>query len=164
MKIIDSMIEEVKQESANTRKALERIPEDKMDWRPDPKSMSFAQLGTHIAGNLTWVEKILDHDEFVIDPGSYKPTIDSTRDEILKRFDDAFALAIEKMQGRSDEEMMNLWTFKSGEQTIFQLPKAVALRAMIFSHAIHHRGQLTVYLRLNGIPVPAIYGPSADEK
>jgi uncharacterized damage-inducible protein DinB len=163
MNFIDPFIEEMKHESANTRKVLERIPEDKFGWKPHAKSMTFARLASHVAENPKWTVKILDSEEFSMDPASYKPWIASTRGELLKAFDDNVAAALKAMEGRSNEEIVKTWTFKIGGKTVFAMPRAAALRAMIFNHGVHHRGQLTVYLRLNDIPVPAIYGPSADE-
>ncbi len=164
MSIVDAMIQEFTQESANTRKALMRVPEDKFGWKPHEKSMTMGELASHLADAPEWVDDILNTDEFTIDLSQFKPFVASTHAELLEVFDANTAAALKLLQGQSDDHLKQIWRLKLGPVTLFELPRAQVLRSMIFNHTIHHRGQLTVYLRLNNIPVPALYGPSADEQ
>jgi uncharacterized damage-inducible protein DinB len=164
MSIIDSIIAEYSQESANTRKVLERIPEEKFGWKPHERSMSFGELASHLADSSDWIGDILETDEFNVDMSSFKPFLAATQAELLDAFDRNTAAAKELMKGQPDEKLMQLWRLKMDGNLIFEMPRVAVLRNMILNHTIHHRGQLTVYLRLNEIPVPAIYGPSADEQ
>ena len=167
MKISDALLPEFDQEMASTRKTLERVPEDKFDWRPHPKSFTMIALGTHIANMVGWTVDIIEKDSFdVAPPGTppYKEEPVASKKELLERFDKAVTGARAAIAGASDEHFMANWTFLQGGKTVFAMPRIVCLRSFIMSHTIHHRAQLGVYLRLNDIPVPAIYGPSADEQ
>ena len=164
MRIIDSMIQELEQESVNTRKVLERIPDDKMGWKPHAKSQTFAQLGSQLAESFRWVGHALEKDEFDLNTKDHKPWLAGSKKEMLEEFDTRLKEALAIMKNQPDENLMKMWAFKLDGKKLFELPKAAVLRSMIFNHSYHHRGQLTVYLRLNDIPVPAIYGPSADEQ
>jgi uncharacterized damage-inducible protein DinB len=167
MKISDALLTEFDQEMANTRKTLERVPEDKFDWRPHPKSFTMIALGTHIANMAGWTVDVIAKDSFdVAPPGAppYKEELASSKKELLERFDKAVAAARAAIAGASDEHFMANWAFLQGGKTVFTMPRIVCMRMFIMSHTIHHRAQLGVYLRLNDIPVPAIYGPSADEQ
>ena len=167
MKISDALLPEFDQEMANTRKTLERVPEDKFDWRPHPKSFTMISLGTHIANMVGWTGDVIAKDSFdVAPPGAppYKEEPAASKKELLERFDKAVTAARAAIAGASDEHMMANWAFLEGGKTVFTMPRIVCLRSFIMSHTIHHRAQLGVYLRLNDIPVPAIYGPSADEQ
>lgn len=164
MSIIDPIIQEFTQESANTRKVLERIPEEKFGWKPHERSMSFGELASHLADSSDWICDILETDEFNVDMSSFKPFLAANQAELLDTFDNHTAAAVELMKGQPDEKLMQPWRLKMDGNLIFEMPRVAVLRNMILNHTIHHRGQLTVYLRLNDIPVPAIYGPSADEQ
>ena len=164
MSIIDSMIQELQYEAQATRKVLERLPEDKWDWQPHPKSMSVCALASHTADALTYAQAVLEMDEFVINMGEYKPFLAANRAELLKAQDENLAKAVETMHGRSDAHLMQLWRLKMGDHVVFELPRAAVLRSMVLNHIVHHRAQLTVYLRLLDVPVPSVYGPSADEQ
>lgn len=163
MNFIDPMIAEFQHEASLTRKALERVPEDKLDWKPHEKSMSMRQLASHLAEIPQWLGAVLDMDEFPM-PEDYKPYAASSRSELLEKFDACVAEGVEKMQGQPNDKLVANWKMTAGGQVIVDMPRAAALRGFILNHAVHHRGQLTVYLRLNNIPVPSIYGPSADEQ
>lgn len=158
-----ALIGELQQESATTRKLLERIPEDKFEYKPHEKSMSFSRLAAHVAEMVNWTEVTAATPELDFAAGEYKPFEPKTNAELLEYFDKNLAGAIEALQNISDETMMENWTLRNGETVYFTMPKIQVLRGMVFNHIWHHRGQLSVYLRLNDIPVPAMYGPSADE-
>jgi uncharacterized damage-inducible protein DinB len=166
MAVKDGMLMELKHEAANTRKMLERVPFEKAAWKPHEKSHSLSSLATHIARLPTWVERVITRDEFDPSvPGAF-PKIDppTTTQELLAFFDKNIADATKSFEGASDEILMKPWTFHRGEQVFFTLPKVAAIRNMGFSHTYHHRGQLSVYLRLLDVPIPGMYGPSADEQ
>jgi len=154
---------ELEHESKTTRKLLERVPEDAFGWKPHEKSMSLGQLASHLAENPNWVTPILEQDEMSVDP-DYKPYIASSSEELLERFDTNTRQAIDSLKSQSDEDLMKLWRFVAGGEVKMEMPRISVMRAMILNHTYHHRGQLSVYLRLKDVPVPSIYGPSADEE
>ena len=162
MALKDAMLAEFDHEMAVTRKVLERVPEDKFGWAPHQKSMTLGRLAGHIAEIPGWVKETLTQDsiDFADD---YKPDVFTTRAQVLEKFDRLIGVARPLIDGATDSQFVSIWTLKSKGQPLFSAPKAVVLRNFVFSHLIHHRGQITVYLRLTGVPVPAIYGPSADE-
>ena len=164
MAIIDGLIMEMTHEGAATRKTLERLPEHKLDWTPHPKSFTARKLASHLAEIPGYVIPTLQQTEFVIVPGQYTPFVGASRAEILAKHDQSLAAALAAMQGIPDEDLMVTWTFKLGDQTVFAMPRVGVIRVMVISHLIHHRAQLGVYLRILDVPVPAIYGPSADEQ
>lgn len=162
MSLNKSLIAEMTQEAATTRKVLERVPSEKLSWKPHEKSMSLGRLATHVAELPKWTATTVHQDSLDLS-GPYNPnTLESTA-EIVELFEKNLAEALEALAGVSDETLRQPWTLTVGERTVFTLPKAAVLRTMVFNHVVHHRGQLSVYLRLNGVPVPAMYGPSADE-
>lgn len=154
---------EMEQEAATTRKVLERIPADKFGWKPHEKSMGFGQLASHIAEMFSWTGPTLNQPELDFSKFDYKPFEPATSEELLEYFDKNISEALDVLKNTSDETFFEPWTMRNGEQIYFTMPKAVTMRSFVMNHIVHHRGQLSVYLRLNDIPVPAIYGPSADE-
>lgn len=153
-------------ETANTRRFLERVPWEKADWRPHPKSMPLGNLAVHLASLHAWAQAVVADDG--LDLASFaargfSPPAIHSRDALLAYFDETVAAAGRAIGGASDEVLGQIWTLRQGERVIMSLPKAAVLRSMVLSHSIHHRAQLGVYLRLNDIPVPGVYGPSADE-
>lgn len=157
------MIREIEHEGKQTRKMLERIPFDKFNWKPHVKSKEIGLLAIHITQIPAWVTRILSTSEFDIATMNRQlPEIKST-DDIVKLSDSTIQKAIEDLQKANDESMMEMWTFRRGEQVVFTLPRAAVIRSMAMNHLVHHRGQLSVYLRLLDVPVPGMYGPSADE-
>lgn len=162
MSISASLLPEYDNEMKTTRRVLERVPGDRLDWQPHPKSMSMGTLATHLANLPWWGQITMEQDSFDVGVPTTIPAAKST-DEILERFDKNVATVREILQRTEDSTFFQPWTLRNGERTVFTLPKVGVLRTMVFSHIIHHRGQLTVYLRLNDVPVPSVYGPSADE-
>lgn len=163
MTIAESLIPQFDFEMANTRKALERLPEEKLEWTPDPKSMSMGRLAAHLAEMPGWTTLAVAQDELDFGKSEYKPLIPKSRAEVLALLDENVAAARRALEGVSDADLLKPWSLRAGEQVFFTMPKIAVIRGMVLSHIIHHRGQLTVYYRLNGVPVPALYGPSADE-
>lgn len=166
MTIANSLLPEFDQEMASTRKVLERCPDDKLDFKPHPKSFAMGALATHIANMLGWAVDTLKKDSFDVAPEGappYKEEPIKTNSELLAKFDKNVAAAREALAATTDEAFMNQWTLLAGGKPLFSMPRVAVIRSMIMNHLIHHRAQMTVYLRLNDIPVPAVYGPSADE-
>jgi len=162
MPMVDAMLPEFDHEMSVTRKLLERVPEDKADWKPHAKSMSLGQLAQHVATLPQWGSMTLKQQEF--DLGANPPNEPiRTRAELLSTFDRLVADTRGALAGKTDAELMAPWALKKDGHTIFQMPKASVWRSFVISHLVHHRGQLSVYLRLHDVPVPSIYGPSADE-
>ena len=162
MSISDTLLPEFDQEMSNTRRALERVPLDKADWKPHQKSMALGRLAIHLAELPGWVATTVNSDELDFSTG-YNPAKAANTEELLALFDKNVAAARAALAGAGDEAWHKPWTLRNGEHKIFTLPKIAVHRAFVMNHVIHHRGQLTVYLRLNDVPVPSIYGPSADE-
>ncbi len=166
MSINEALLPEFDQEMANTRKSLERVPEEKLDWRPHEKSMTLRQLALHLALFPSWATETLEKESIDIAPPgapAYQPPTVNSRKDILALFDRDLPRARAGLAKASDAHLLKTWALLKGGKTIFALPRAAVLRGMVMNHMIHHRAQLGVYLRLNNVPVPAIYGPSADE-
>ncbi len=166
MSIGQSLIPEFDQEMASTRLELERIPEDKFSWKPHEKSMTMIRLSGHIAEIPAWTGMTIQTPSLDVAPvggPAYKPPEFLNRAGILEVFDKNVAEGRAALASVSDETLHEDWTLLAGGQTIFTIPKLACIRTWVLNHIIHHRAQLGVYLRLNDIPVPAIYGPSADE-
>ena len=166
MAIKDALLPEFDHEMANTRKTVERIPEDKLGWKPHEKSMALGHLVTHLTFIPSWVAHTISQDSLDLEPPGGEPIkIDpiTSRQDALSRFDKNVAAARDAIAGASDEDLMKPWTLLKGAKPMFTLPRIAVLRSLVMNHTIHHRAQLGVYLRLNDIPVPSIYGPSADE-
>ena len=166
MKINEALLPEFDQEMANTRKTLERVPDDKLGWKPHPKSFAMGPLATHIATMTGWTVDVVQKDSFdIAPPGAppYQEPVAASRKELLETFDKNVTAARAAIAGASDERMVASWSLLKGGTTLFTMPRIVCIRSFVMNHCIHHRAQLGVYLRLNDIPVPAIYGPSADE-
>jgi len=163
MSLSSSFLGELDYEMANTRKALERVPTDKLKWQPHAKSMTLGRLASHIAEMSIWGTRTIRTTEYDFAVGGRLRTdLPSTR-EILEAFDKNLAEARETVAAAGDDALREKWTLRRGDQVVFSLPRIAVLRSMVLNHIIHHRGQLTVYLRLNDVPVPGLYGPSADE-
>ena len=163
MAIKDAFIAELKHESALTKKMLERVPLEKKDWKPHEKSMTLGRLATHVAEIPHWTSDIIHIDEYDFQKNYTPGKTASTQEELINIFQEKLDKAISDLEKTSDEDFKKMWLVKSGEQVYFNLPKVVAIRGWSFSHLFHHRGQLSVYLRLLDVPIPGMYGPSADE-
>ena len=161
MAIKDSLLTDFDHEMGTTRKLLERLPDDKLAWKPHEKSMALGELASHLGNIPNWAERILDDASFDI-AGLPHQTPKASRVEILALFDES-TKKTRALMDKSDGEYMAPWSLKRGGQDMFSMPRIAAFRSFVLNHTIHHRGQLSVYLRLNDVPVPAIYGPSADE-
>lgn len=161
MAMVDSILMELEQEGNTTKRVLERIPEDKLSWRPHPKSFSLGQLAMHIAEGQGRLAEIVQNDVHEINP---TPPIEAkNRQEILDVFANSQSTAKAALSKLNDDKMMSTWTGQLNGKTILSLPRAAFVRSIMLNHIYHHRGQLSVYLRLLNVAVPSIYGPSADE-
>jgi uncharacterized damage-inducible protein DinB len=162
MPMIDALLPEFDHEMAVTRKLLERVPEGRNDWKPHPKSMALGALAQHVATIPMWGTMTLTQSELDLGGAQTLPEL-PTRAERLAFFDENVKTARGHLAGRSDAELMAPWALKRNGQTIFSMPKATVWRSFVMNHHVHHRAQLSVYLRMNDVPVPSMYGPSADE-
>ena len=162
MSLKDGVLAEFDHEIATTRKLLERLPEDKLSWRPHEKSRSLGSLATHLGSICHWSRIILDQPSFDLTGPPPQLEEKASRAEILAAFNES-ATRTRAALDKSDAEYLGMWSLKRGGQEIFSMPRVAAFRTFVLYHIVHHRGQLSVYLRLNDIPVPAIYGPTADE-
>jgi uncharacterized damage-inducible protein DinB len=162
MAMKDSLLVEYDHEMGTTRKLLARLVDEKMSWKPHDRSMSLGGLATHLANLPNWGDFILNH--AVFDLAAAPPRLEERRSraEVLDMFDGTVTRTRASLD-KTDAELVAPWTLKRGGQEVFTMPRASAFRTFVLYHTVHHRGQLSVYLRLNEIPVPAIYGPSADE-
>lgn len=164
MSINTALLAELKNESTNTRKMLERVPSENLNWKPHEKSMTIGRIATHIADLPVWFTRIINADEFDFATAVFNRDTKENTEAILKLFDERIEEATNVLTSATDEILNSMWTSKRGEHIIFQLPKKVALRSIAYNHVYPHRGQLSVYLRILDIPVPGMYGPSADER
>jgi len=163
-RIAAAFLGELENEAKVTRTILERVPADKFDYKPHEKSMTFGRLASHIAEMFGWTEVTLKQDTLDFSTMDYKPFEPASSEELLAFLDERLASARQTIADTSDEQFMTDWTMRNGDQVYFTLPKVAVMRSFVMNHIIHHRGQLSVYLRLNDIPVPSMYGPSADEQ
>jgi len=167
MTIAESILPEFEMEMAGTRKTLERIPDDKLDWKAHARSNTLGWVAIHLVEIAGWVEGTLTQDVWDVNPVDgepYRPPELKSQQEILDRFDANVAAAKARIAATSDEEFGKMWSLLSAGETLITMPKIGVIRTWVLNHAIHHRGHLCVYLRLNDIPVPALYGPSGDEE
>ena len=148
---------------ATTRRCLERVPEDKLSYKPDPKSMTMARLAGHVAEMPGWGAITMTSPELDFGKGDFKPGEMTSREQILNTFDKTVAESRAAIAAATDEQLMQPWSLKNNGAVLFTMPRIAVLRTMVMNHTIHHRGQLSVYLRLTGAMVPSLYGPSADE-
>jgi uncharacterized damage-inducible protein DinB len=162
MTIAQSMLPEFDHEMANTRKMLERLPEDKLEFKPDPKSMSLGRLAGHVAEMPGWGTVTIGQDELDLLPGMTALTAKS-KSQLLDVFDKNVSDSRAALSGASDEHLMKEWKLKVNGNVVMAMPRIAVLRSMVMNHTIHHRAQLGVYYRMNGVPIPGMYGPSADE-
>jgi uncharacterized damage-inducible protein DinB len=164
MGFLDAFRGEFSLEAVTTRKMLERTPMDKGEWRPHKKSMTMRQLVSHIAEIPTWMQPALQLPELSFDMAHYKPTLYAHTAELLAAFDDGVIDGRRLLDEASEKSLQEIWRLKVDGKVVLEMPRAAVLRTMILNHMIHHRGQLSVYLRLNNVPVPGVYGSTADEQ
>lgn len=160
------LLPEVEHEFASTRKILEQVPDDKLAWKPHEKSMTLGRLAGHVAEMPSWMAHSLSGDSFDVSPkadGTYDVHFMTSRADTLQKFDEWKSQAIEALKKTPDEEFAKTWSLISQGKTVLAMPRAAVLRTIVLNHMIHHRGQLSVYLRLAGAKVPGMYGPSADD-
>jgi len=165
MNLNTAFISELQFEAANTRKMLERVPFDNTDWKPHTKSHTVTTLAKHVARIPEWIPLILNNDgvDLIQSPFPPYPEINSGA-ELADFYDKNVANAKEALESTTNEDFMKPFVMHRGDHVIFNLPKAAVIRNMSMNHLVHHRGQLSVYLRLLDVPVPGMYGPSADEQ
>jgi uncharacterized damage-inducible protein DinB len=162
MNLIPIFLKEMEREAQTTRKMLQRVPTDKFQWQPHPKSMTVQRLATHIAELPTWVTMVLNTNELDFAKNEYKPTVVSNTEELLAYFEKGLKEGKESLEKATEEDLLPDWTLRNGEQ-IFSTEKKHEVIRMAYCQIVHHRAQLGVFLRLLDIPIPGSYGPSADD-
>jgi len=161
--ITEPMLNEFRQEVATTRRMLERVPEQKLSWKPHAKSMTLGQLASHIASVPGGVARILQQDSFDVNQGTFVPAQPKSMQEVLTVFEQSVRDAEQCLQNMTDDRAPSNWRLLRGDRELMTLPRVGFARSIMMNHWYHHRGQLSVYLRLLDVPLPVIYGPSADE-
>ena len=163
MPLVDHLLPEFDHEMATTRKLLERVPEDRLSWKPHAKSYSLGQLAQHVANIPFWGQLTLEQSELDLTayPNLSEP---GSRAAILQLFEDKASATRNALLGKTDAELLAPWSLKRGDEKMFTMPKATVWRTFVMNHLVHHRGQLSVYLRQQDVPLPSFYGPSADEQ
>ncbi len=161
--ITDPMLNEFRQEVTTTKRIIERVPEDKLSWKPHAKSMTLGQLAWHIASVPGSVARILQQDSFDVSQGNFVPPQPKSKQEVLTAFEQSVLDAEQCLQRMTDDRARENWRLLRGERELMNLPRVGFARSIMLNHWYHHRGQLSVYLRLLDVPLPVIYGPSADE-
>jgi uncharacterized damage-inducible protein DinB len=162
MKIIDALLAELEQEAQTTRRQLERIPQAHLTWRPHPKSMSLGQLALHVAtvpGNVAEIAAV----DVVPTPPTFQQPEATTAAELVPALTESVAKAKRSLGGFDDVKMQAMWRLQNNGKDVMAMPRVAFVRAIMLNHWYHHRGQLQVYLRLLNVPVPSVYGPTADE-
>lgn len=163
MPINQPFITELEQEAKATRKVLERVPLEKSAWKPHEKSTPLGRLATHVAEIPGWITSTLGADELDFSKFDYKARVAGASSELLQIFEENYSKGMESLKNASDDDFSKNWTMRNGERIYFTLPKVSVIRTFAFNHQYHHRAQLTVYLRLLNVPLPYVYGPTADE-
>lgn len=161
MRLADSLLFELDQEAQTTKRVLERVPDDKCSWRPHPKSYSLGQLALHIASSQGNVAALAAMD--TVEAPTFSQPEAKSRQEILDTFSESLAIAKDTVGKMDDARLTSTWTLTKNGKTLLSVPRIGFLRSVLLNHVYHHRGQLSVYLRMLDVPVPSIYGPSADE-
>jgi len=161
MRVVDPILMELEQEAIATRRLLERVPDDKLSWKPHPKSMSLGQLALHIAGVPATISGMAQQDTFAI--VGFSQSEPASRKELLATFEESLRTAKERIGGMGDDRVTETWRATRNGKELMAMPRIAVLRAILLNHWYHHRGQLTVYLRMLEVPLPSVYGPTADE-
>jgi len=163
MSLCESLAAEMRQEAKTTRRLLERVPEASFGWKPHEKSMTLGRLAAHVAELPELVIPALTQPELDFASGQFKPFNPTSTAELLEKFDRNIEAAAGLLEKQPDDNMGENWKLRSGDHVLFEMPRALVVRFVGLNHVVHHRGQLSVYLRLLDVPLPSIYGPSADE-
>lgn len=163
MSLCASLAAEMRQEAKTTRRLLERVPEASFGWKPHEKSMTLGRLAAHVAELPELVIPALTQPELDFGSGAFKPFEPKSTAELLEKFDRNIDAAAGLLEKQPDDRMGEPWKLRSGDHVLFEMPRAMVVRFVGLNHVVHHRGQLSVYLRLLDVPLPSIYGPSADE-
>jgi uncharacterized damage-inducible protein DinB len=163
MSLCASLAAEMRQEAKTTRRLLERVPETSFGWKPHEKSMTLGRLAAHVAELPELVIPALTQPELDFASGAFKPFAPTSTAELLEKFDRNIDAAAGLLEKQPDDRMGEPWKLRSGDHVLFEMPRAMVVRFVGLNHVVHHRGQLSVYLRLLDVPLPSIYGPSADE-
>ena len=161
--VVAPVLEEFREEVARTQRVLDRVPADKLTWKPHPKSMSLGQLAWHVATTPGGVSRIAAQSGFDVSQGSFVPPQPNSLEEILAAYEQSYRDAEKFLQGLTDQQAGESWTLMRNGAEVWTKPRMAVIRMIMLSHWYHHRGQLSVYLRLLNVPVPVIYGRSADE-
>ena len=162
MDFLEIFVKEFDREMGATRKMLERVPEEKWGWRPHERSMLLGRLASHVSDLPNRAVQVVELETLVRQPG-FKPFHAETKTEMLEKFESGAAAAQKLIPALTEEQLKAEWSIRLGDRVILAMPRAMALRSVVMNHLIHHRGQLSVYLRLLDVPVPGVYGPSADD-
>ena len=167
MKLTELFLDQLESEVPATRRVLERVPERRNDWRPHDKSMPLGYLAALVANMPGWIDFMVNRDFLDVaspEGAKFKPQVVATNPELLQAFGISIAKARNTLQSTNDDHLMKPWKFLAGGRAVSERPRYAMIRDAVFSHLAHHRGQLTVYLRLNNVKVPSVYGPTADER
>lgn len=164
MSLGKTLAAELQYEALSTRKMLERVPDEKFDWQPHEKSMTLGQLASHIVAVPRWIRSALMQDELDLSQNINRPLELKNSADLVSNFDKFLADAFNLLQDVSDKEISKTWKLSDGEKVLLEMPRVGVVRSMVLNHLIHHRGQLSVYLRLNNVSLPPVYGPTADEE
>jgi uncharacterized damage-inducible protein DinB len=163
MTLAESLLEELKHEALGTGRILERVPTDKLGWQPHEKSMTLGRLAAHVAEIPGWLHETIKQDELDFEKADFAPTpLDDTA-ALMNAFEESLNKGINALKDATDENILGLWRLRNGPQILMQMPRIGVIRGMVLNHLVHHRGQLSVYLRMLDVPVPGMYGPSADD-
>lgn len=162
MSPIDAILMEMSHEAATTRRLLERVPAQHLTWKPHEKSMTMGRLATHIAEIPGWISTILDKDGFEVGASPHTPQTAGSVAELLGMFDKNIPMAEAAIRRQTMDRLSSTWRITKKGQVMVEMPRMGVIRTLLLNHLIHHRGQLSVYLRLKDVPLPSIYGPSAD--
>lgn len=163
MSMAQALLPEFDAEMATTRRCLERVPEDQLSYKPDPRSMSLGRLAGHVAEMSAWASVSINGEQLDFAKGEFVPLEMTSRAQVLAAFDKIVADSRAALEKVSDERLLGMWTLRNGDAVLATMPRIAVIRTFVMNHTIHHRGQLSVYLRSVGALVPSIYGPSADE-
>jgi uncharacterized damage-inducible protein DinB len=164
MLLIDVLLPEYDRETGVTRCLLERIPESRLDWHPHDTSMPLGRLASHLADLPRWIDIVMTRDEYDLNTHVHEAPAMTSTDDLVARFDRNVSSARGALVDATDSNLSSPWSLRRGKDELFRLPRIGVLRYFVLNHLVHHRGQLSVYLRMQGVPIPAIYGPSADER